>query len=351
MTDENADPRLPIRGRGSNKNPPNRFSPREVRLDESPDRVQTEFFEDSTKSIISFNDSPDLPFCASLNPYRGCEHGCAYCYARPTHEFLDLSAGLDFETRVFVKSRAEELLETQLTSRRWQPQLLALSGVTDPYQPIERERGITRRCLEVLVRFRNPVGIITKNEMVTRDADLLAELASFDASRVFMSITTLDEELAGKLEPRCSRPQRRLQAIRDLTAAGVPCGVMLAPIIPGLNDHEIPRILESAAAAGADCAGYILLRLPGAVEGLFTDWLQQHYPNHEGKVLHRLAAMRGGKLQDGRFGHRMRGTGAVADEIRSLFEIARRKHGLGSSMTGLSSAAFRRPGDSGRLFV
>jgi DNA repair photolyase len=267
-----------------------------------------------------------------------------YCYARPTHEFLGYSAGLDFETKILVKEDAPELLRKALSSPKWQPRVLALSGVTDPYQPLEGRLKLTRRCLAVLAEFRQAVSIITKNRLVTRDLDVLGDLAGHGAAGVFLSITSLDPELIGRLEPRTTRPAGRLEAIAELAAAGIPVGVMVAPVIPGLAEHEIPAILEAAAAAGARFAGYGLVRLPGAVAGLFQDWLQQHYPDRKDKVLDRIRAARGGRLNDVRFGIRMGGEGNRAELIARLFQAASRRAGLNQRPWPVSAAAFRRPG-------
>jgi DNA repair photolyase len=336
------------RGRGAATNPANRFV--RITLEPDPDwdpandiQPRTEFLVDHSESILSFNDSPDIPFRASLNPYRGCEHGCAYCYARPTHEYLGLSAGLDFESRILVKERAPELLRRQLASPKWEPQWLALSGVTDPYQPVERRLGLTRRCLEVLADFRNPVGIVTKNHLVTRDLDHLAALARHQAVAVNLSITTLDRGLAQDLEPRASSPAMRLEAIETLRRAGVPVGVLVAPLIPGLNDHEIPAILAAAARAGAGWASKVLLRLPHGVGPIFEAWLDRHHPLKRDKVIHQLQAMRGGAMNDARFGSRMRGEGRAAEDLERLFEVAARRAGLDKPSPALSVAAFRRP--------
>jgi DNA repair photolyase len=303
----------------------------------------TELFEDRSRSVIARNVSPDVGFDASLNPYRGCEHGCAYCYARPTHEYLGFSAGLDFETKILVKSDAPELLRQELASQRWEPQVLALSGVTDPYQPVERKLRLTRRCLEVLVEARNPVMVITKNHLVTRDTDLLERLARYDAAGVGVSITTLDRSLQRRMEPRTSSPDRRLAAITRLSEAGVPVRVMVAPVIPGLTDHELPAILRAAAAAGAHRAAYILLRLPLAVGPLFEDWLGRHFPDRVDKVMNRLRSVHGGRVYDPRFGSRMRGDGPYADEVARLFALSARRFGLTRRSASLSTAAFRRP--------
>lgn len=343
----------PIHGRGSSDNPANRFESIHYDADaDSPPEERpapaTQFLRDRTQSLITTNDSPDVPFEASINPYRGCEHGCVYCYARPFHEYLGFSAGLDFETRILVKEDAPRLLRRELNSPSWKPKVLAISGVTDPYQPIERSLQLTRRCLEVLAEFRNPVGIVTKNHLVARDADVLRELAKHQAAVVFVSITTLDPLLASRMEPRASAPGGRLSAIRELASAGVPVGVMVAPILPGLTDHEVPAILEAARAAGANCAGRVLLRLPHGVGALFETWLEQHFPDRKDKVLGRIRAMRGGALYDNRFGTRMAGDGPLADMIHQMFELARRQHGL-DGHPHLSSASFRRPGDTPQL--
>ncbi|MEN8144963.1 MAG: PA0069 family radical SAM protein, partial [Gemmatimonadota bacterium] len=334
-----------VHGRGTSDNPRNRFLPiavvRDTWDDPSDPQPHTQFLTDATRSIISWNDSPDLGFNASLNPYRGCEHGCVYCYARPNHEFLGFSAGLDFETRILVKQRAPDLLRRALASRRWEPQVVMMSGVTDAYQPVERRLGITRRCLEVLAEFRNPVAIVTKNHLVTRDADLLGEMASYGAARVTVSITTLDDRLHRLMEPRTSAPRRRLRAIESLAAAGVPVGVNVAPVIPGLTDHEMPQILAAAASAGATTAAYIPLRLPLVVADLFESWLESHFPLRKDKVLNKIRETRGGRLNDPRLGFRMKGTGPVASQISQLFRISCRRTGLSRKLPPLSSAAFR----------
>jgi DNA repair photolyase len=341
------DPNGPIHGRGAAANPPNRFEliQREPDLDafdaDGPNPGTT-FLRDSSRTIIATNDSPDVGFDASINPYRGCEHGCIYCYARPTHEYLGFSAGLDFETKILVKEDAPILLRKELMSKKWRPQVLAMSGVTDPYQPIERRLKLTRQCLEVLVEFRNPVGIVTKNHLVARDKDLLGELARLNAAAVILSITTLDADLARTMEPRTSHPQGRLEAIKELVEAGVPCGVMVAPVIPGLTDHEIPAILEAAVNAGSTFAGYTIVRLPNAVSSLFETWLAQHFPERKEKVLGRIREMRNGKLNDPRFLTRMRGEGNFAKIIHELFTLACRNAGIIKRGPNLSTADFRR---------
>jgi DNA repair photolyase len=333
--------------RGAGNNPPNRFEKIHLEPDAEWDSEQdplprTEFLKDKTSTIIAYNDSPDVGFEASVNPYRGCEHGCIYCYARPFHEYLGFSSGLDFETKIMVKENAPELLREELSSPKWKPQVIALSGVTDCYQPIERKLKLTRRCLEVLAEFCNPVVIITKNFLVTRDIDLLSELARQHAAGVFISLTTLDSEVRRLMEPRTSPPGARLEAIRRLSHAGIPVGVLLAPTIPGLTDHEIPSLLEAAAAAGARSASYVMLRLPYAVAPLFETWLAEHFPGRKDKVLNQLRAVRNGKLYDSAFGQRMRGEGIFADQIDALFEVACRRHGLNAKLPPLSTSGFRR---------
>lgn len=340
----------PIRGRGSASNPKNRFETAE-RIPE-PDAIdelsspETRFLPDSSKSIIAYNDSPDVGFDASINPYRGCEHGCIYCYARPTHEYLGFSAGLDFETRIMVKEKAPELLREELSSPGWSPRVLAVSGVTDCYQPVEKKLRLTRRCLEVLLEFRNPVVVITKNAMVMRDIDLLSELARCQCASVFVSLTTLDERLSGLMEPRASRPARRLEAIAALSEAGVPVGYLQAPMIPGLTDSEAPAIAEAAAEAGARFAGYVALRLPFAVKSLFEHWLERHYPEKKTKVLNRVRTIRGGKLNDPNFGSRMRGEGIFAEQMEGLFRLACKKAGITERRPHLTIDHFRRPSGS-----
>jgi DNA repair photolyase len=344
----------PIRGRGASSNPANRFElihyeRDEFVAEEDAPSPATRFYRDHSRSILAYNDSPDVGFEVSINPYRGCEHGCVYCFARPTHEYLGLSAGLDFETKIFVKDDAPALLRKELSAAKWQPKVVSISGVTDPYQPIERRLELTRRCLEVFAEFRNPVGIVTKNHLICRDIDLLAELAQHQAAAAFLSITTLDAELARRMEPRATQPAGRLAAIEELTRAGIPVGVLIAPVIPGLNDHEIPAILEAAAKAGALSAGYVLLRLPYGLGPLFEQWLRQHYPERCEKVLSRLRDMRGGEIYDARFGSRMRGEGVMAEQIAGLFALGCRRAGIGGRFPALSTAAFRRPGGTQQL--
>ena len=343
----------PIRGRGASWSPANRFEKLHVDLtdvdfvdidpnEEEKPRRATQYFRDASKTIISRNNSPDVGFETSLNPYRGCEHGCIYCYARPTHEYLGFSAGLDFESKIMVKLDAPELLRAELESPRWKPQVLVMSGVTDPYQPVERTLRITRGCLEVLAKFRNPVAIITKNRLVARDVDILSELANHNAAAVNISVTSLDPNLQRVLEPRTSPPAARLEAVEKLRSAGVPAGVMVAPIIPGLTDHEVPKILEACAKSGAQFAGYTIVRLPWAVAPLFEHWLEEHFPERKEKILGRIRDLRGNdRLNNSQWHTRMTGEGVFAEQIASLFEIARRRAGIGERPK-LSTASFRK---------
>ena len=333
-------------GRGASSNIGNRFEPLWSEPDPEWNHAddpgpQTVFFEDATSSLITSNDSPDIGFSKSFNPYRGCEHGCIYCYARPTHEYLGWSAGLDFESRILVKTRAPELLREELSSQRWQPQLLAASGVTDCYQPVERRLALTRRCLEVLAEFRNPVTIITKSALVTRDVDLLRDLASHGACSVTISVTTLRQEISLALEPRASVPAARLAALRVLADAGIPVGVNLQPIIPGLTDHEIPAILAACASSGAQWAGFGLVRLPLTVAPLFQQWLLEKQPGVREKVLARIREVRDGALNDPRFGTRRSGEGVYAEQLAALVAVHRRRLGLDREWPELSVAAFR----------
>ncbi len=343
-----------VRGRGASENPPNRFETLSLEWEpEAGDAERgigpTQFFRDPSRSIVSRNDSPDVGFEVSVNPYRGCEHGCVYCYARPTHEYLSFSAGLDFETKILVKEDAAGLLRREMSSPKWTPRPLALSGVTDPYQPVERRLGITRQVLRVLADFRNPAILVTKSHLVSRDADILAEMAGWNGTSVSVSMTTLDSGLQRLMEPRAAAPERRLAAIEALAKAGVPVRVMVAPVIPGLTDHEIPAILQAAAAAGAGWAGFILLRLPHGVKGLVESWLERNFPEKKSRVLNRVRETRGGELNDPRFHSRMRGEGVYADQIRRLFRVAAGRAGLKLESTALDSSKFRRPGSSGQL--
>jgi DNA repair photolyase len=342
--------------RAASFNPPNRFENRtlepldvDMTYDDDPPPLPTVFYKDASKSILARNDSPDLPFEYSINPYRGCEHGCIYCYARPSHEYLGFSAGLDFETKIMVKMDAASLLAQSLRRKNWVPQMVAFSGNTDCYQPVERRLELTRQCLDVFLRHRNPVGLITKNALVQRDIDLLSRMAKMDLVHVMISITTLDTDLARIMEPRTSSPVNRLATIRELSRSGIPVGVNVAPVIPGLTDEEIPRILEAAADHGAVSAGYILLRLPGAVRPLFLDWLQRHLPQRAGKVMNRIRDTRRGELSDPRFTTRMKGEGQIADTVNSLFTISARALRLDKRWKGLSTDHFVRTPDADQI--
>jgi DNA repair photolyase len=341
---------LTIHGRGAAANPANRFEqidvladPEAIDPDDPAPAVPTVYLRDTTRKIIATNDSPDVGFEASINPYRGCEHGCIYCFARPTHEYLGFSAGLDFETKIMVKENAPQLLARELSNPRWQPKVLQLSGVTDCYQPIERKLLLTRRCLQVLAEFRNPVTILTKNHLVSRDVDVMKDLAPHDAIAVAVSITTLDPKLTRIMEPRASSPARRLDAITRLRQAGIPVGVMFAPVVPGINEHEAAAVMHAAADAGASFAGYTVLRLPYALAGLFEDWLTRHFPDRKEKVLNRIRSIRGGKLNQSQFGQRMRGEGIWSEQIKTMVNLARKKAGLDKPFPGVSIAAIRRP--------
>ena len=339
-----------FRGRSAVANPANRFESQSYEPDEeelgSQSSVKTLVIDDHAVSIISRNQSPDIPFDVSLNPYRGCEHGCAYCYARPTHEFLGYSAGLDFESRILVKREAGRLLETELAKPGWEVKPIAMSGVTDPYQPLEKELGITHQCLEVLARCRHPVMIITKNAGVLRDLDLLQELAQWNCVQVSLSVTTLDSGLARKMEPRTSSPRQRLEAVQKLNDAGVPAGVMAGPIILGLNDTELPSIIQAAKNAGARGVTYVPLRLPGATADVFLDWLEREVPGKKDRILNRLKSLRGGRLNSSIFGERFRGQGPWAKELKHLYQLGCLKAGFKARPAPLSTAHFIPPGVS-----
>lgn len=339
-----------VRGRAAVSNPPNRFESQSYEPDEvevgARTSVKTQVINDHAASVISRNQSPDIPFDVSLNPYRGCEHGCAYCYARPTHEYLGYSAGLDFESRILVKREAARLLEAELAKPGWIPKPLAMSGVTDPYQPLEKEFGITRQCLKVLVRCRHPVMIITKNSGVLRDLDLLEELAQWDCVQVSLSVTTLDSELARKMEPRTSSPRQRLEAVQKLNDAGVPAGVMAGPMILGLNDTELPSIILAAHEAGARWVSYVPLRLPGATADVFCEWLDREVPGKKNRILDRLKSLRAGRLNSNIFGERFRGQGPWAKELKHLYQLGCLKAGFQERPVQLSTAHFIPPGTS-----
>ena len=338
-----------VRGRGASFNTPNRFEnlhfePLEVdgAVEEDSPPQPTFFYRDTSKTILARNDSPDIPFTYSLNPYRGCEHGCIYCYARPSHEYLGFSAGLDFETKIMVKEDAPALLDAALREKRWEPQTVALSGNTDCYQPVERRLQLTRKCLEVFLQHRNPVSITTKNALVLRDTDLLGKLAELHLVRVLISISTLMPELARKMEPRTSTPAQRLHAVSVLAALNVPVGVIVAPVVPGLTDEEMPAIITAAAESGATAAAYTLLRLPGPVEPLFLEWLRREMPDRAARIANRVKETRSGKMSDARFGTRMTGQGTIADALRDLFHLHTQRLNLRHHWSELSTEHFIR---------
>jgi len=338
------------RGRGAQSNASGRYEPLARvafddgwrSLDELPP-FKTQVTVDSTRKIITRNDSPDIGFDRSINPYRGCEHGCVYCFARPTHAYLGLSPGLDFESKLFVKPEAADLLERELSAANYEPKVIAIGTNTDPYQPIERRYKVMRRVLEVLDRAGHPVGIVTKSALVLRDLDILARMAERSLAKVALSVTTLDAELARKMEPRAATPMRRLEALRRLTQAGVPTTVMVAPIIPALNDMEIERILDAAHAAGVREAGYVLLRLPLELRDLFREWLKENYPQREKHVFKLIRDMRGGKDYDSQWFTRQKGTGPYAWMVGRRFEVACEKLGMNTERTQLTTEHFRKP--------
>lgn len=353
MTTFRRTPDTPIKGRGAGSNAVGRFEAcgREDvddGWDTPPDeRPATELTRDASRSIIARNDSPDVPFEQSINPYRGCEHGCVYCYARPSHAYLGHSPGLDFETRIHFKPDAALLLREAFSRRGYRCHILALGANTDPYQPVERRLGITRELLEVMLEHRHPVGIVTKSALVERDLDLLTELARRQLVHVRLSVTTLDPELARRMEPRAAAPRRRLATMERLAAAGIPVGVLFAPVIPALNDHELETVLKTCRQAGAAEAGYVFLRLPAEVRELFAEWLENHYPLRAERVLSHVRGARGGRLNDAGFGSRMRGTGAVAELIARRFRVACERAGY-APLPALDCGAFRaRPDDGG----
>jgi DNA repair photolyase len=342
-------------GRGAAFNPKNRFetiatekAPADfAEYFEDPEEgrnILTKFYVDHTRSILAKNDSPDLGFTYSINPYRGCEHGCIYCYARPSHEYLGFSAGLDFETKIMVKPDAADLLEEQFRRKSWKPETVMMSGDTDCYQPIEKKLQITRRCLEVFLRYRNPVSIVTKNALVTRDIDILKELASLHLVIVTISITSLNHNLIRNMEPRTSIPAKRLEAVRMLSEQGIPVAVNACPIIPGLNDVEIPSILEASSRCGARHAGCTVVRLPYSVKDLFVDWLERELPERAGAILNRIRDMRNGDLTCSDFGKRLSGEGQLAETIDQLFQASCKRFNMNSSKLTLTTSLFRRTG-------
>jgi DNA repair photolyase len=345
------------RGRGARSNASGRFERQSrAEFDDGWESLaelgpwQTEVRTEVAKSIISTNDSPDLSFDRSINPYRGCEHGCIYCYARPTHCYLGHSAGLDFETRIYAKTNAADLLEAELASPSYAPRTIALGAVTDPYQPVERQLRVTRSILEVLDRTSHPVGIVTKSAGVLRDLDILSRMAERRLVKVAISVTTLDRELARSMEPRAATPPRRIEAIRRLTEAGVPVTVMMAPVIPALNDSEIEAVLEAAAEAGAKQAGYVLLRLPLELKSLFREWLETDHPGRANRVISLLRSMHGGRDYVAAFGHRQRGSGPYADQIAGRFRLTMQRLGLDRRSAGLRTDLFKRPVGPGGQF-
>lgn len=356
-----------IKGRGSRLHLPGRFE-RTVseRVDDGwepsdepesgPDPLhpRTEVFEETARSIISRNDSPDVGFSQSVNPYRGCEHGCSYCFARPSHAYLNLSPGLDFETKIFAKTNAVELLRREFARPGYRPSPIALGINTDAYQPVERRLRLTRRLIEVMLECRHPFSLLTKNALVERDLDLLQPLAGLDLVRVHFSVTTLDPHLGARLEPRAAAPHARLRAMRRLHERGIPVGVMFAPAIPWVNDHEMEAVLAAAREAGADSAGYVLLRLPHEVAPLFRDWLQAHVPDRAERVMAALRQMRSGRDYESAFGTRMRGRGEYADLLAQRFALAMRRNGYDRArVRGLDCSRFvapRRPSPQGELF-
>lgn len=341
-------------GRGAQSNPNNRFQKLSLQPDydqldagdellEAEKKVTTDYFEDDSQTILSENNSPDIPFRYSLNPYRGCAHGCAYCYARPTHEYLGLSAGVDFESKIFVKTRAAELLRAHLAKSSWRPEPIMMSGATDCYQPAERQFRLTRGCLDVARQFGQPISLITKNAMVSRDIDILADMAQRNLARVAISLTSLDQSLIRVLEPRTSSPDARLRTMRKLAESGIPVTVMTAPIIPGLNDSELPALLQAARDHGATYAGYVLLRLPLTVKPVFLQWLAQHLPSRQAKIEQLIEQTRGGGYNQSQFGQRMRGTGAIAEHLSNTFKVFALKAGLQRQPPPLDCSQFAVP--------
>ncbi|AHM61475.1 radical SAM protein [Flammeovirgaceae bacterium 311] len=345
-----------LSGRGAQSNPDNRFSKLErgiehpEGIDEWPDAAQpTQFFTEHPRQIINEVKSPDLGMMKSVNPYQGCEHGCIYCYARNSHEYWGYSAGLDFESKIIIKKNAPELLEKAFASKSWKPAPISIAGNTDCYQPAERTFQLTRKMLQLCLKWGNPVGIITKNSLILRDLDILKPLAEEGLLHVYISLTTLQEELRRKMEPRTATARRRLQTLQQLTEAGVPCGVMTAPIIPGLNSHEVWELVKQAAAHGALTAGYTVVRLNGQVGPIFKEWLEKNFPDRASKVWNGICALHGGDVQDSRWGRRISGAGQEAENIQQLFRAARRKFMADRQMPPYNLSRFR-PGGALSLF-
>ncbi len=337
-----------MRGRGHSQNPPHRFAKTVTELDTGVSRhestiVLTELSNVQAKSILSTNTSPDIPFERSLNAYRGCEHGCVYCFARPTHAYLDLSPGLDFETQIFFKSNVADLLRQEFSNSRYEVKTISLGNITDVYQPVEKRLGITRQILEIMLEYQHPVSLVTKSSLIERDIDLYTQLARQNLVHVAITITTLNNKLARNLEPRAATPSRRLKSIQTLSQARVPVSVLVAPIIPVLTDYELENILEQSKEYGAQGANFVMLRLPHEVQGLFTDWLQRHYPLKAGHVLSRLKEMHGGELYRSKFGKRMRGSGMYASIIEQRFRLACKKFGINRHFHELDHSRFTRP--------
>ena len=338
---------------GSKIDPPNRFEKVQFEREWSEEACETdvseldnrkiEYIEDQSLTVVATNNSPDLPFNFSLNPYRGCIHGCAYCYARPGHEYLGFNAGLDFETKIVVKRQAPELLRKFLAKSSWVSEPISFSGVTDCYQPAERQFKLTRQCLQVVEACNQPISIVTKNALIQRDLDILGPMAEKNLVHVYVSVTSLEPELARDMEPRTSIPSARLRTIEHLSEAGIPTGVMIAPVIPGLNDSEIPQILKSARNAGARVAGTVLLRLPLTVRPVFEEWIQRVRPNQAEMILGRIKQTRQGKLNDSQFSQRMKGTGLIAEQIRTLFNTFKKQLGFDSSLPLHNCSDFVRP--------
>lgn len=344
-----------MKGRGASYNPKNRFFKNEVSWDDEfrpgvDEKVQTKYIDIFPKTIINKVPSPDVPMDFSINPYQGCEHGCSYCYARPTHEYWGYGAGLEFESVILIKKNAPDLLQKAFEKKSWKGAPIMLSGNTDCYQPAERKFEITRQLLKVCLEYRNPVGIITKNNLVLRDMDILSEMASENLAMVNISLNTLTEDLRRRSEPRTTSVNGRLNAIEKLSEAGIPVNVLIAPVIPGLNSHEIFALVEEVSKRGASSIGYIVLRLNGHLENLFSDWLDIHYPDRKDKVLNQVSEAHGGSVNDFRFGKRMRGEGEMVEQLRQTFNLAKRRFFKGRSIPSLNSDLFLRPSAQQRLF-